>query len=168
MSKVNGKTKGSNFERKIANLFSSRFEPVTGIKQAFRKNVDSGSYFGGQNQKRVVTHDLDHATFGDIICPTDFKFSVECKHYKTSPTFAAIVKGKITQLDTWLGQARQDAKNSNKKMMLVVKYNGVEEVVFVDELSENVPLILTYKNSYGYLLMDFLKQNNNIFFNNLL
>ena len=161
---VNGKSKGSGFERKIANLLSARFEPVTGIKQGFRRNTDSGSFFGGSNQKRVETHDLDHALFGDLICPRNFNFSVECKFYKAGPTFSAIVKGNIAQWDDWISQAKQDAANSNKKMMLIIKYNGVEEIVFVETKIPELSLILPYKDVFGYRLHDLLNLQNHIFF----
>ena len=165
---VNGKSKGSTFERKIANLLSARFESVTGMKQAFRRNPDSGSFFGGSNMRRTVTHDLEHAFFGDLICPTDFKFSVECKHYKAGPTFAAIAKGKITQWDEWIGQAKQDAVNSKKLMMLIMKYNGVDELVFLEDEAHEVlglTLVFPYKGVYGYRLEDFLTLSDDHFFN---
>lgn len=161
---VNGKSKGSTFERKIANLLSARFEPVTGIKQAFRRNTDSGSYFGGTNQKRVATHDLDHANFGDLICPNNFKYSVECKFYKSGPTFASIVKGKVTQWDEWIVQATQDASNSQKEMMLIIKYNGVDELVFVNHPVHTLTLVIPYKHVFGYRLDDYIQQSNDKFF----
>ena len=161
---VNGKSKGSTFERKIANLLSARFESVTGIKQSFRRNTDSGSYFGGTNQKRVVTHDLDHANFGDLICPNNFNYSIECKFYKSGPTFASIVKGKVTQWDDWLAQATQDASNSQKDMMLIIKYNGIDEIVFVNQIVPTLRLVITYKNTYGYLLDDYITQSDDKFF----
>jgi hypothetical protein len=163
MAGVNGKNKGSSFERKMANLLSAQFEPITGIKQAFRRNPDSGSFFGASNQFRKATHDLDHANFGDLICPKNFNYSVECKHYKSGPTFAAIVKGKITQWDIWLGQARQDAINSQKEMLLIVKYNGVDEIVFVDK-QYNLPLLFPYANTFCYKLVDFITLDQKIFF----
>ena len=161
---VNGKSKGSSFERKIANLLSARFEPFTGIKQSFRRNADSGSYFGGSNQRRKETHDLDHANFGDLICPNNFKFSIECKFYKTGPTFSSIVKGKIAQWDEWILQAKQDAANSNKEMMLIIKYNGIDEIVFVEKQITGSTLIITYKDVYGYRLDDYLQLSNTQFF----
>jgi hypothetical protein len=164
---VNGKAKGSTFERKIANLLSARFKMVTGIEQGFRRNPDSGSFFGGSNKKRVSTHDLDYAIFGDLICPTLFKFSVECKSYKTGPTFAAIVKGKVAHWDEWLAQARQDAVNAGKEMMLIVKYNGTDEVVFLDTPIHPGGLateLFRYKNSYVYRLEEVLNLNDNRFF----
>lgn len=161
---VNGKSKGSSFERKIANLLSERFEPVTGIKQGFRRNTDSGSFFGGSNQKRVETHDLDHALFGDLICPRNFKFSVECKFYKAGPTFSALVKGNIRQWDDWISQAKQDAANSKKKLMLIIKYNGVDEIVFVETKLPTISPVLLYKDVFGYKLQDFLNQEDQEFF----
>jgi hypothetical protein len=161
---VNGKNKGSTFERKIANLLSERFEVVTGIKQGFRRNPDSGSFFGGSNKRRTETHDLDSANFGDLICPKSFKYSVECKHYKTAPSFAAIVKGKVAQWDGWISQAAQDAAGSSKEMLLIVKYNGVDEVAFLATPMLDLQLVMPYKQVFGYRLEDLLKLNNNIFF----
>lgn len=161
---VNGKAKGSSFERKVANLFSARFEPVTGIAQGFRRNPDSGSFFGGTNKKRTETHDLDHAFFGDLICPEKFKFSVECKSYKSGPSFASIVKGKITQWDDWIKQATQDAESSKKAMMLIMKYNGVDELVFVTTPVLDLQMVLQYKATYGYKLQDLLTLPNSYFF----
>jgi hypothetical protein len=161
---VNGKNKGNTFERKISNMLSARFEPVTGIKTAFRRNPDSGSFFGGTNKVRTDTHDLSHANFGDLICPESFKFSVECKHYKTGPSFASIVKSKVTQWDQWIGQATQDAASSNKEMMLIIKYNGVDELVFLEQRLTNLTPILLYKNVFGYRLEDFLSMSNDTFF----
>ncbi len=48
---VNGKQKGNGFERKIANILSERFKEHTGLEQAFRRNIDSGSFFGGKCSK---------------------------------------------------------------------------------------------------------------------
>jgi hypothetical protein len=163
MAKINGKSKGNTFERKIANKLSDRFKEVTGKDQSFRRNADSGSFFGGKNQQRAQTHDLEKATFGDIICPNEFNFSIECKHYKTAPSFKSIVEGKVTQWDAWLSQAEQDAVNSGKKVMLIIKYNNVDEAVFVmGEFADKT--ILKYKG-YSLLSLDnLLSFEDNYFF----
>jgi hypothetical protein len=161
---TNSKTKGATFERKIATLLSSRFQLLTGIKTSFRKSPDSGSYFGGTNKKRTTTHDLNNATFGDLLCPKNFKFSIECKHYKTPPTFNTIVKGVNPQWDTWIAQATQDAVNSQKQLMLIIKYNSVAEIVGVTtELPDLIP-ILKYKNIIFYRLEDILTLPDSFFF----
>jgi len=161
---VNGKQKGNGQERKLANLFSKRFEHVTGIPQSFRRNPDSGSFWGASNQKRTKTHDVAHAHFGDIICPDDFKFSIESKFYKSGPSFASIVKGKITQWDEWMEQAKQDAVNSKKAALLIIKYNGVDELAFVEHKMLGLEIVVMYKEMYGYRLTDLLSLSDDSFF----
>lgn len=164
MKKVNGKQKGNAFERKISNAFSARFSEYTGLETSFRRNADSGSFFGGSNQKRIETHDLDTANFGDIITPKNFKFSIECKNYKTPPSFKSIVKQEVTQWNDWLNQALQDATNSSKEVLIVVKYNNVEEAVFVKEFPLVNSVILKYKEYSLVKLSDLLLMDNNYFF----
>ena len=161
---VNGKNKGNSFERKVSQIFSKRFEHYTGISQSFRRNPDSGSFFGASNQSRKETHDLDYAVFGDLICPRNFNFSIECKSYKTPPSFNAIVKQKVTDWDTWLKQAAQDAENSKKKMMLIMKFNSVEETVFLDFVPEGLAPTVQYKNYYLFTLQEILGLVDNFFF----
>lgn len=110
-----------------------------------------------------LNRNLDHANFGDLICPKNFKFSVECKFYKTGPTFSAITKGKITQWDDWIAQAKQDAENSKKDMLLIIKYNGIDEVVFVEKQVTGSTLILPYKGYFGYRLDEYLQLDNKYF-----
>lgn len=163
--RVNGKNKGSTFERKIANLLSERFASFLGVPQGFRRNPDSGSYFGGSNTQRTQTHSMDYAIFGDLICPRNFKFSIECKHYKTAPTFQSIVEQSVKQWDGWLAQAQQDAANSGKLMALIVKYNNVNELLFTDQIIHgSLTPCLTYKNYHIYKLSEVLGLNNQFFF----
>lgn len=160
---VNGKNKGSTFERKIANLLSSRFEPHLGVKNGFRRNPDSGSFFGGSNQQRTESYNLDYAVFGDLICPRSFQFSVECKHYKTPPSFQSVISHKVTQWDLWIGQAERDAESSGRRMCLIVKYNNVDEIVFLHDPLPDV-LHARYKDYYVHRLFDWLGMENGYFF----
>jgi hypothetical protein len=165
MSKVNGKQKGNSFERKIANLLSDRFKEITGIESAFRRNPDSGSFFGGQNQSRTDTYDTEYAIFGDLICPKNFNFSIECKNYKTPPSFNAIMKQDCKQLDTWIAQAEQDAANAKKIMALIVKYNNVQEFVVIKGIFGTLKPVINYKDYHLVTLDDFLSQDDGRFFN---
>lgn len=160
---MNSKNKGNSFERKIANLLSLTFKDHLGIEQGFRRNPDSGSFFGGTNKFRTQTHDLDHAIFGDLICPDAFKFTVECKHYKSPPTFKSFINGEVSQWDKWLEQAADDAKAANKSAMLIIKYNQVDELVFV---TESFPLTspFSYNGYNAYKLSDVLTLNISTFF----
>lgn len=159
---VNGKNKGNTFERKIANLLSDRFKDALGIDKGFRRNPDSGSYFGGANVARTSQYDLDNACFGDIMCPKEFKFTVECKHYKSAPTFQSLVQGSVSQWDKWLAQAEQDSVSAAKDFLLIIKYNNVDEFVFMSK-QQTIPEILKYKNYYAYKLSDILAFDNSIF-----
>lgn len=162
--KVNGKNKGNSFERKIANTLSDRFANHLGIEKGFRRNPDSGSFFGGTNESRTDVYDTDFAIFGDLICPRAFNFAIECKHYKSAPVFKGIINGEVTQWDRWLEQAQQDSEKSKKKMMLIIKYNNVDEIVMVSEPYAALRCCFEYKNVYCYKLGDFLALDNSEFF----
>jgi hypothetical protein len=162
---VNGKNKGSTFERKIANLLSARFASALGKNNAFRRNPDSGSFFGGSNKIRTESYDLDFAIFGDLICPRSFAFSIECKHYKTPPSMQSWMNHTVKQWDSWLAQAKQDAEVSNRRMALIAKYNNVDAMVFLEQ-----PIASTYHNRYQnyyiHTLDQWLEQEDSQFFQN--
>jgi hypothetical protein len=162
--RINGKNKGNVFERKISISFSKRFEIKTGIKNSFRRNADSGSFFGGTNQKRVSNYDIAKATFGDIICPNDFRYSIECKHYKSPPSFSDIMSQSVKDWDTWIKQAKADSINANKLMMIVIKYNRVDEIVILDNEVEGCYNI-KYKDYFVVSLDELLKKEDDYFFN---
>jgi hypothetical protein len=162
---VNGKAKGNNFERKIANTLSERFESYLGKKNSFRRNPDSGSFFGGTNSIRTESYNLDYAVFGDLICPRNFTYSVECKHYKSPPSFQSIIIHKVSQWDTWLEQAERDATSSKRNFSLIIKYNNVDEIVFLKHKIPNVQHN-KYKNYNIYLMKDWLLLPDENFFNN--
>lgn len=160
---THSKNKGNAFERKISKLLSERFEKITGVKTGFVRNADSGSFFGGKNQTRVDTHLMENACFGDIKTPSNFKFSVECKHYKTPPSFASIIKQEYKLFDTWIEQARQDALNSGKKMLIIIKFNSVPEFVIVEDVAHDA--FGRYKEYHLVELSKWLSQADSHFFN---
>ena len=166
MAKINSKDKGNKFERDMSNLLSERFKKHTGLEKSFRRNADSGSFFGRNNYYRTKTHDLDNACFGDIMTPKDFIFTIECKNYKTAPLLSAILKGKIKQWDDWLEQAINDSENANKSPILIVKYNGTTTIAFIKDNLEkyNIDFIFRYGEYYIYKLDDILSLNDTFFF----
>lgn len=164
--KVNGKKKGNSFEREISNKFSKRFEEITGIEKSFRRNSDSGSFFGGKQKVRTEQYDLDNACFGDIMTPKNFKFTLECKSYHTPPTIASILKSNIKNWDEWIEQSESDAESANKKQFLVVKYNNIPEMAIIkDDLTHFgiYPTIL-YKEYKVYNLNDVFTLSDDFFF----
>lgn len=161
---ANSKNKGNTFERKISKVLSDRFKEATGLEQSFRRNIDSGSFFGGSNQQRKDTYDTTKATFGDIMCPPGFKFNLECKHYKTAPSFGVLLKQENKQWDTWISQAKQDSVNADQHMMLIIKYNGVDEFVFLEDVDVSIEATFTYKGLKAYALSNLLTLDDSFFF----
>lgn len=164
---INSKQKGNKFERDIANLLSTRFEAHTGKPQSFRRNVDSGSFWGGKNIVRKETHDTDYAIYGDLVCPREFNFSIECKNYKEPPSFNSILKQSVTLWDEWLGQAMQDSSACGKDYMIIVKYNRCEIMCMVDRKFYPVTCNFTsvcYNSSVIVMLSDILKLDDSFYF----
>ena len=161
---MKSKQKGNTFERKIANKLSERFASHLGIPNGFRRNPDSGSFFGGKNVARVATHSSNHAALSDIICPDDFNFLIECKHYKSAPSFKALLKMSIEQWDQWIAQLEQNVKVVNKQPMLVIKYNNSDMFALVTSLPEGSEHSFKYKNYYVVLFDQILNLEDSFFF----
>lgn len=161
---VNSKNKGNTFERKVAKILSERFLDKTGLENAFRRNIDSGSFFGGKNKARVDTYDTDKATFGDLVTPNAFIFTVECKHYKTPPTFASMIKQENKQLDEWIDQAELDSESAGKDWIIIMKFNNVEEMVILKKPFGTLSSLINYKGNVIVRLKDFLAQEDSFFF----
>jgi hypothetical protein len=161
---MNSKNKGNTYERKVSNLLSGRFKSLLNEDKGFRRNPDSGSYFGGSNSTKLQTHNLDYAVFGDIICPKNFRFTIECKHYKDSPTFNSLVNKKIVAWDEWINQSVQDSQSAGKKPLIIIKYNNVPDLILIPDLLPNSQLILTYKGFNLYKLDELLQQPDIYFF----
>lgn len=164
MSRVNGKQKGNNFERKIANVFSDRFSAYTGIEKPFRRNPDSGSFFGGTNVARTEIYDTDWAVYGDLICPRNFNFSVECKHYKKPPTMTSILKQDVKQWDGWIKQAQQDAEVSGKEMLIIIRYNNTEILTMTNPDTTRLLPIINYGPVEIQTLENVLNLKDSFFF----
>lgn len=166
---INSKDKGNTYERKISNTLSERFEKTTGIKKSFIRNPGSGAYFGGQfNKRKVADYDTSKTTFGDIIVPENFNYSIECKHYKTAPLLSAISKQKVKDWDTWYKQAKQDAEHANKKVLIIIKYNNVDAIVLLEEKLPDIEPFIIYKNLFCYSFEDFLSFEDDFYFQNSL
>jgi len=166
---INSKAKGDKFERKIAKLLSQRFNSFLNKEEAFIRNMGSGARFGGKNQNRARGIMDDKLDVGDIVVPTNFKFNIECKHYKESPKFKSIVESNIAMWNNWIEQATQDRLTSNKHaFIIVIKYNLVKEIVILDsilmeEFKDNILVI--YKNTYPVILLeDFLLKEDKWYF----
>lgn len=138
---INGKQKGNCFERENANEFSIRFN------DHFQRVPQSGAFCGGSNRFKVANlrQDAQEILSADIICPSFFPFSLECKNYgeKTGPKMYSILEGNERVLDRWLVQARGDAEFSKKQFLILFKitrkasYICIDYKKFIETLKEN-------------------------------
>ena len=106
----NSKRKGNQAELELSKLLSKHFDLTFA-----RVGVASGA--------RVKNTKLpDHAAgvmTGDLIVPSGFRFSIECKAVNTDIDFLA----PSALFDKWLEQARDDAQSINKTPFLCWKRN---------------------------------------------
>ena len=107
---------------------------------------------------------MDYAVFGDLITPRDFSYTIECKHYKAPPSLAGVIKESVAEWDKWISQASTDATSSGKAWMLVVKYNNVDEMVFLEDEIPSVSPMMRYRGKSVYRWEVVLDQPDDFFF----
>lgn len=140
-NKVNGKAKGSSFENVIAKLLTKTFDPFV-----FKRSQSSGAILGGSNVKNIhhFGTTAKNLFVGDVVPINEddilithkkkFRYSIECKFYKTSDSFASLFNQP--QLINWFNQACTDADKVDKEPLLIFKFNRTP--VFVALLNTDV------------------------------
>ena len=153
---VNSKQKGNTFERDVC----AHFERIFG--GTFKRVPQSGA-FGTVNSAVLNTHMKETLT-GDIICPEGFRFSVECKSYKSIP-WHHIVAGSCKQLDKWIGQSEKDAILAGKDALIVFKIvrQGIFMVFDTDVIDEMITELPTAMIKYQDKIIISLKEFERVY-----
>ena len=129
--KVNGKRKGSNYERVTANYLSKRFNDT------FRRVPQSGAIMGGVNRKynEGLRQDAQEILCGDIIAPVWFPFVIECKNYADTPKLPNLLSKGDKDLDKWLSQALKETEVAHKPWLILFKVTSLrgKEFVCIDQ-----------------------------------
>jgi hypothetical protein len=112
------KNKGNALERDVRDALNTAFDC-----EEFARTPSSGAIMGlGNAKKNAGLEQVTKQTLGsDIICPTWFKFSIECKSYANDPNYAKIIREDDRVLNGWLGESLYDAMTLNLTPMLVFK-----------------------------------------------
>jgi hypothetical protein len=148
---VNGKNKGSSWEREVVRIFKELYK-----HDGFERNAFSGSLYGGSNRFRMSGKDKSHtgSVVGDIIVPSAFPMTLECKAYKELD-FHNIIQGSSKVLDEWIRQAEEDSKSVEKDFVLIIKINNKGIFVVtknlpmgVKKLTDNLISYTKYKEEY--------------------
>lgn len=157
MAKINSKNKGNTAERELCKILEERF-----IEHKFKRVPNSGAIFGASNRDQAEgMEDIIVNTFvGDIITPTNFKYSIESKFYKEISFWDLF--NESSSLHQWFKQSEEDAEFSNRKPMIVAKFNHKKRICFVKEKRKGY--VFEHMGWYCYWLEDFLKLKDNVFF----
>ena len=123
------KAKGSSFEAKIAERFTSEF---------------------GKDFKRVPLSGALEWMKGDIICIQDtawFPYCTECKHY-ASLDWNSLLTAKSNDMFSFWKQTQREAEVMKKKPLLVFRWDRSKDYVAFDDDTEVKSFIMV--NSFGH------------------
>ena len=131
MSKrINSRTKGQSFERKVASMLNSKFDT-----DSFSRTPGSGAF--------ATTHKLpDHLKlYGDLITPQWFAFTIECKSGYEVVDLPSLLR-ENNQFYEWVFQAKHDAKMANRKPLLIVQHTRRQAYCLLDTSVEMDDFVL--------------------------
>ncbi|HUS48912.1 MAG TPA: hypothetical protein VMZ91_02000 [Candidatus Paceibacterota bacterium] len=137
--RINSKKKGNRVELEFSKVLSDRFN------KTFKRVPMSGAW-GTTNRDTDIREDAKEVLSGDLICPSNFRFSVECKS-RADFNFWDILNEdtKHLEIDDWIWQAEQDASISNKEPLILIKINNRKPfVLFPKKLHEGKILYVNY------------------------
>tara|TARA_R110000824_G_C15029314_1_gene659186 strand:- start:65 stop:586 length:522 start_codon:yes stop_codon:yes gene_type:complete len=133
----NSRTKGNNFENKVAKILNDRFNTSD-----FSRTPGSGAF--------ATTHSLpEHLKiYGDLISPQKFKFVIECKKGYNDQGMHSLLNPKSKVWD-WIRHMEVDAALSKKACILLMAQDR-KPIIAVLEFNESlVKNLKTYLTIYG-------------------
>jgi len=100
--RINSRTKGSSFERKIAKLLNEQFDT-----KEFSRSPGSGAF--------ATTHKLPKHLhiYGDLITPQSFKFCIECKKGYNKENIYSLLDNS-SALWGFINQCEKDSQKCDK------------------------------------------------------
>jgi len=144
MGKKNSKKKGNRAELKIATMFKEQFD------DKFSRTPNSGAFASTHSLGAVAQQTLA----GDLICPPNFVFSIECKSgYNEIEIIKLISPGSNpskTKVNEFVNQSCEDAERSGLIPMLVYIKDRRSPLAFfpknIHNRKENVQNLLSQKD----------------------
>lgn len=145
---VNSKNKGKRGELQLVKLLNKRFKKT--IVENDENAITFSRVVGSGNRWSHVAN-VSNDYIGDIVCPKDFKFCIECKFGYPEINLHNILNQKCKALDKFLKQAKDDAKRSKKKPLLCWKQDRQSWIAFFKEKDLNLSTesYIEYKSWIG-------------------
>ena len=127
--RLNSKTKGNTFQRKVAKLFNERFNTTE-----FCPTPGSGAF--------ATTHNLpDYLKIsGDLITPKNFLFCIECKKGSNKENLSSLFNPKSDFWGFW-EQAKRDAEASKKFPLLVIQQDRQKILTVTTDILEEKEIL---------------------------
>lgn len=151
---MNSKNKGGSFERKICKLLSLWYSEGK-RDDIFYRSASSGAMATMRFKKgKTTTGQSGDITSTDI---EGIKFieqvSIELKHYKTF-SLDFLLFNKPTKVRDWWEQCICDANRTSKYPLLIIKKNGLPEIIIYNYKFKNVLDDYTGKIQYQSFMMN--------------
>jgi hypothetical protein len=146
---VNGKAKGNAFEGLIAKKLSVALAPLN-----FKRSPGSGAAVGGKNfeifgamygEEALKLFVADVVPLNEKQSKVKFKYSLECKFYKTQDNFTQLAQGSANVFK-WFNESVIDSAKINKMPLLIFKWNNTSIFVAIKETDTLLESALTIKN----------------------
>jgi len=157
--RINSRTKGNTFERKIAKILNERFDT-----KDFCRTPGSGAF--------ATTHTLPTylQIHGDLITPINFKYTIECKKGYNKEGLCELFNSK-SKLISMIAQARRDSMKVSQSFLLILSQDRKDPLVITDECLERFIEMEQINASFSWgkvsivTLNDFLSLTDSHFFN---
>ena len=148
----NSKRKGKSGELLLCKIFNKRFPGRT-----FSRTVGSGNRWSHVAQ---VSQDY----IGDIVCPPNFNFVIECKFGYTEIELCNALDGGSKLLDSFLEQAHEDAQRSGKLPLLCWKKDRQPWIAFLrDDTFQRHDYYMRYREWTATPLSNLLSAEDDFF-----
>jgi Holliday junction resolvase len=119
---VNSKDKGNRTELNLAKLLKERF----GFE--FTRTVGSGNRHG---QVFFLPAHAQQVYSGDLVCPENFKFVVECKGGYKKIKLHSTLQGGLALIDEWIEEALAESKRCGRMPVIAWKKDYMPWLGFV-------------------------------------
>lgn len=156
--KLNSGRKGKRGEHSICKTLIERFD------KPFSRVIGSGAH----GHRAALTEEAKLILTGDIVCPPNFRFTIESKHGYPEIDLCNALDGGHKLLDGFMEQVEKDAKRIHRKPLLCWKKNRLPCIAFIKQ--EDLPnfrdfkMHLCYNDWVAVALTELLKKDNNFFF----
>lgn len=140
------KAYGKGFEYEVRDILRE----ATGIR-SFERVPTSGAWIGGANAYKAEfgRDDVTEIMAGDLICPEDWRWTVECKNWEDIPVHQLFMGKESKQINEFLKQVYDSANVAGKEPLLVMKWRkkGYKLPTRVTKLLEDARIKTPISNS---------------------